>query len=318
MILLALLLASLTAQPIQLDRGPLPLEQAFAQKAEVGEAAFARDVEAAVEALIERTSRTGRCESPPETAAAAQLQLVRRTSDPKTFAASKAAAEAALAKRRELRTAYLGGEAVAPPYGLVGRMVRRAKTEPDARVAELYRRAAEDQFSRIDTLTVRPFRGPGVHTTWEQGLDEGALAYVDAIVSGEWCRMDVSNAAWLKADLRKHGWYRVSTYGADADRAAWLMVQHARHDLKFQEEVLTMLEALWQSGETRGANFAMLYDQTATYRGRPGRFGVNGKCGAGGVWTPEPQEDLAETDKWRAKAGLEPLADYIASSSRGC
>jgi hypothetical protein len=304
--------------PLSLDAGPVPVEQAFKLKAAMGEAAFAAEVDAVLGRLRERTERTDRCATPAETAASAQLALVRRTPDPQAYARSHAAAEAALAKRRELRTLYLGGAQAPPPYGLVSRMAGRAKAEANPRLAQLYRRMAEDQFSHTYSVTLRPFFGPGVHTTWEKGLDDAALAYVDATVSSEWCPMKVADAAWLKADLRKHGWYRISAYGADADVAAWLIVQHARHDLDLQESALAMLEPLWLSGETKGENYAMLYDQTAFYKGRPGRFGVMGDCTAPGVWTPAPLEDKSAVDAWRAKAGMPPLAEYVATRSRGC
>ncbi len=197
-------------------------------------------------------------------------------------------------------------------------MIAHAKGEPNPRLSALYRLMAEDQFSRIDSLSVRPFLGPGVHTTWEEGLDEAALAYVDAIVAGEWCPLDVASAEWLKGDVREHGWYNISTYGPDADRAAWLIVQHARHDLPFQQAVLSMLEPLWQTGETKGENFAMLYDQTAHYRGLPGRFGVVGECTAPGVWTLATVEDSDAVEAWRVKAGMPPLTQQIATRSRGC
>jgi hypothetical protein len=306
------------SQSIKLERGPLPVEQAFKLKTAMGEAAFAAQVNAAAARLVERTERTDRCVSRAETAAGAQLALVSRTADPQTYARSHAAAEAALGRRRELRALYLSGAAAPAPYGLVSRMAALAKSASNPRLAELYRRMAEDQFSHTDSITLRPFFGPGVHTAWEKGLDEGALVYVDATISSEWCPMKVADAAWLKADLRKHGWYRISIYGPDADRAAWLIVQHARHDLAFQEGALAVLETLWQSGETKGENFAMLYDQTAQYKGRPGRFGVMGECTAPGVWSPAPLEDRDAADGWRAKAGMPPLAQYVATRSRGC
>ncbi|KRA65119.1 hypothetical protein ASD79_19570 [Caulobacter sp. Root655] len=322
MILIALMATLLASQPIKLESGPIPVEQAFELKRTMGEAAFAAEVDAAVGRLqngrFQKAVTAGPCASPAEIAASAQLELVRRTHDPQAYARSQAAAEAALAQPRQLRTLYLGGAQVSAPYGLVSKMIARAKAEPNARLAELYRRMAEDQFSGIDSIILRSFFGPGVHTTWEKGLDDAALAYVDATIAGEWCPMNVANADWLKADLRDHGWYRISTYGADADRAAWVIVQHARHDLAFQQEVLAMLEPLWRSGETRGENFAMLYDQTAHYRGRPGRFGVMGDCTAPGVWTPAPLEDRGAADAWRTKAGMPPLAQYIATRGRGC
>jgi hypothetical protein len=317
MILLALMATLLTSQSIKLDRGPVPVAQAFELKKAMGEAAFDAEVDAAIRRLRERAETTGHCPSPAEAAAAAQLELVRRTRDPQAWTGSRAAGEAALAQRRELRALYLGGGQAVRPYGLVSRMAARAKAESNPRLAELYRRMAEDQFSRIDSLTLKPFFGPGVHTTWEKGLDDAALAYVAVSIESEWCANDIANTAWLKADLRAHGWYRISAYGADADRAAWSIVQHAR-DLAFREEVLAMLEPLWLSGETKGENFAALYDDTASARGRPARFGLIGECTAPGVWTPHLGEDRAATDEWRAKAGMPPLAEEIVARSRGC
>jgi len=318
MIVFAIMAALLTSPPLKLADGPVPLAKAFELKKAMGEAAFGGEVDAAIGRLRDRAETTGRCATAAETAAAAQLEVVRRTDDPASFNASRDAAEAALAQRRELRTQYLGGAQVSPPYGLVGRMVARANAEPKPRLAGIYRRMAEDQFSRIDSATLKPFLGPGVHTAWEKGLDEGALAYVEATVESEWCAIDVANAAWLKADLKAHGWYKVSVYGAEADTAAWSIAQHARHDLPFQEEVLAMLEPLWQAGETRGENYAALYDQTARRKGRLGRFGIDGNCTAPGVWTPAALEDRKATDAWRAKAGMPPLAEFIATRSKAC
>jgi hypothetical protein len=318
MILIVMMAALLAPRPLELQKGPLPVAQAFELKRTLGGGAFAADVEVAIARVRMRAETTGRCPSAGEAAAASELELVRRTDTPEAFARTKSAADSALAQRQKLRALYLDGVPAPPPYGLVSRMAARAKAEPNPRLAVLYRRMAEDQFSRIDSFTLKPFFGPGVHTAWEQGLDDAALAYVAETVESEWCANDVANAAWLKADLESHGWYRISVYGADADRAAWSIVQHARHDLPFQEEVLAMLEPLWRSGETRGENFADLYDQTAERKGRLGRFGVDGECTAPGVWTPAPQEDPAATDKWRSNAGLPPLAEYVADRSRSC
>jgi hypothetical protein len=317
MVVISLLAALLASQPIKLDRSPFPVEQAFARKASLGKAAFAAEVEAAIARVRKRAEATGRCPSPTQAVSMAQLELVRRTGDLEAWANAKSAAEAALAERQRLRALYLGGTPAPRPYGLVGRMAARAKAESNPRLAELYRRMAQDQFARIDTVALRPFLGLGVHTTWEQGLDEAALAHVHAVLESEGCDNDVANTAWLKTDLRANGWYRISVYGPDADRAAWSMVQHAQHDLAFREEVLAMLERLWPLGETKGENFAALYDDTAAARRRPARFGLVGACTAPGVWTPSV-EDRSATDAWRAKVGLPPLADEIARRSSAC
>jgi hypothetical protein len=318
MILLAVFAAALAAQPPKLDDVRLTLAQAFALKTRMGDAAFAAEVDAVKGRLRDRTSSTTACATPAETAAAGRLELVRRAPDPQAAARSQEAAKAALAQRETLRPRYLSGEPAPAPYGLVSRMAERAKTETNPRLAELYRRMAEDQFSRIDSISLRRFFGPGIHTAWEKGLDDAAQAYVDAVIESEWCGQNIGNAAWLKGDLRAHGWYVISTYGADADRAAWSIVQHANHDIAFQEEVLAMLEPLWRAGETKGQNYAYLYDQIADARKRPARFDVPGKCTGPGAWTLDPLEDAATTEAWRAKTGLPPLAQYVIAQGRSC
>ena len=107
----------------------------------------------AISQLQELAETTGDCATQAETAAAAQLELVRRTKDAKAFETSRDAAEAALAQRQELRTQYLGGAKVSPPYGGVGRMVVRAKAEAKPRLAALI-----DAWPRISSRgsLVRP------------------------------------------------------------------------------------------------------------------------------------------------------------------
>lgn len=318
MILAVLLASLLVSRSITLHDGPIPVSAAFERKEAMGEAAFASAVDAALSQLDAQSEASGRCPSPAEAAAAAEFKLVQLTRDPEAFARTQTAVDAALERQADLRALYLGGGQVAAPYGLVGRMVAKAKAEPNARLAELYRRMAADQFSRINSVALKRFFGPGVHTTWEAGLDDVGLAYVATVLESRWCAQEVANTAWLKADLRAHGWYRISIYGADADRAAWSMVMHARHDLAFRQEALAMLEPLWRSGETRGENYANLYDSLALDKGRPPRFAPEGACTGLGIWTPGPLEDPATTDAWRAKAGMPPLSEEIATRARLC
>lgn len=79
-----------------------------------------------------------------------------------------------------------------------------------------------------------------------------------------------------------------------------------------------MLEPLWRTGETRGENYANLYDSLALDKGRPPRFDPEGVCTGPGIWTPGPLEDPATADAWRAKAGMPPLSEEIATRARLC
>jgi hypothetical protein len=140
-----------------------------------------------------------------------------------------------------------------------------------------------------------------------------------------WSEIDRANVAALKEILGKHGWPTISVFGRDADRDAWLLVQHADHDPAFQKEVLAILARLKDTGETSPANYAYLYDRAAGHPARtpdgirvqgpdasPGglqRYGTQGQC-AGGRWEPFPIEDPARVDERRKSVGLGPLEEY--------
>jgi hypothetical protein len=136
------------------------------------------------------------------------------------------------------------------------------------------------------------------------------MKYLGPIVSVDACAADADNLAWLKADLKTHGWYRISVYGELADRMAWLMVQHADRDREFQREILAILDDLSAKNESSRKNYAYLYDRVAGAEKRPQRYATQGTCSPGKAWEPLPIEDLEKIDKVRASVGLGPLAEY--------
>ncbi|MDE2293038.1 MAG: hypothetical protein KGL53_13225 [Elusimicrobia bacterium] len=127
-----------------------------------------------------------------------------------------------------------------------------------------------------------------------------------------WSEVDVSNTAALKELLAVHGWFTIDAFGPQADQDAWLLVQHADHDVAFQEEVLARLEALLPSGGTRPHNYAYLFDRVAVARDRPQRYGTQGRCVGKGLWEPDPMEEPERVDERRAAVGLPPMAEYKA------
>ena len=49
-------------------------------------------------------------------------------------------------------------------------------------------------------------------------------------------RIDERNTDWLKKVIARHGWPTISMVGKRASHDAWLLAQHADHDLKFQKK----------------------------------------------------------------------------------
>ncbi|MEO0649882.1 MAG: DUF6624 domain-containing protein [Planctomycetota bacterium] len=127
----------------------------------------------------------------------------------------------------------------------------------------------------------------------------------------------VENADRLRAMLVHVGWFTRSEFGAQADRDAWTIVQHADHLPAWQAEMLTVLEGLAEVGESDPALVAYLHDRVAVSAGRPQRYGTQGGC-VYGRWEPEPIEDRDAVDARRAAVGLPPLAEQLAEATRAC
>jgi len=121
--------------------------------------------------------------------------------------------------------------------------------------------------------------------------------------------------AELKRILKTSGWPVISVYGAQADKAAFLIAQHADRDPALQSEVLALIEPLVATRETDGENFAPLYDRIQVNASKPQRYGSQGDC-KGRRFVPKTIEAPADVDKRRASVGLEPMKSYQATVSR--
>jgi hypothetical protein len=127
--------------------------------------------------------------------------------------------------------------------------------------------------------------------------------------------IDSRNIQELKPLLQKYGWFTIREFDSNADRNAWLLIQHADSDPELQRRLLQTLEPLTKTGETSPRNFAYLFDRVAVSVQNPKgrelqRFGTQGQCSGPGTWEPHPVEDPASLDERRRAAGLEPIAEY--------
>ncbi len=129
--------------------------------------------------------------------------------------------------------------------------------------------------------------------------------------------VDRRNTKRIKELLQEHGWFRVSRFGREADRNAWLLVQHADQDRAFQEKTLELLEQEMAKGETDPGNYAYLHDRVAIASGEPQRYGTQGSC-VGMSWREARLEDRQEIDNYRFSVGLRTLEEYRRVSSANC
>lgn len=257
------------------------------------------------------TGGGGRCVTEAEQETLTGLATAAAATSPETWRADRAEAQAMLQRWRALSAAIMAGESVdEATFGHVVTLVGQARAATDPRVRELFYRTAADQFSRNSWSDD--------DDSWTGPMSLGARMRLNRTIGGEGCRTDEANTSWLAADLAAHGWFRISTHGEAADGAAWLLAQHADRNPDFQEHVLAMLEPLVADGETRAMNFAYLFDRVAVNRGRPQRYGTQGRCTAPDVWSPRDLEDEAAVDALRAEIDLPPLGEYQAHMHAFC
>lgn len=150
---------------------------------------------------------------------------------------------------------------------------------PDLR-AELLRLASEDQRAR---------------------LVGGCGSDVSALDTSE---IDRRNTARLQELVAEHGWPTAQTAGHDGARAAWLIAQHADHDLDWQRRALELIEP---HGDP--IDVAYLTDRVRVNEGRPQLYGTQFET-VDGRRVPRPIEDPEAVDERRKGLGMRSLEAY--------
>ena len=169
---------------------------------------------------------------------------------------------------------------------------------PDTK--RLFELAAEDQMAR-ESLS-------GVGGTISKGLSPLGRRLYDGLVARDAVQADTNSREWLRATVKRRGWFTISHDGIAADAAAQLIVQHADEDLAFKGEMIALIEPLVEQGESRRNFFPFMYDRWAAAAHKPLRFGLQGACKGKGVWELLPTEDPEHLEERRQTFGLESFA----------
>lgn len=124
--------------------------------------------------------------------------------------------------------------------------------------------------------------------------------------------IDESNTARLQTLIKQHGWLTAELVGADAEHAAFLIVQHSP-SAEFQNEMLPHIKAAFEGGELDGQDYALLYDRVQDNAGRKQLYGTQyteDEQGRISVDVSNLQEP-SRVELHRATVGLMPIAEYI-------
>ncbi|MFO1448358.1 MAG: DUF6624 domain-containing protein [Opitutaceae bacterium] len=120
---------------------------------------------------------------------------------------------------------------------------------------------------------------------------------------------DAANLPKVEAILTQHGWLGPEEVGPEANRALFLVIQHA--PAATQKKYLPLMREAVKSGKARGASLALLEDRVALGEGRPQTYGSQLRRDGDGPLYVQAIEDPDHLDERRAAVGLPPMADYV-------
>jgi hypothetical protein len=169
---------------------------------------------------------------------------------------------------------------------------------PDLR-SELLRRVKIDQGARLALIEFTKQHGPDPAS---KKAEYEKLRHAVELADRE-------NTARLAEVIAKSGWPTVTQVGADGAHAAWLLVQHADANAKFQRQCLDLMTKV-PKAEVSQTDVAYLTDRVLLAEGKKQMYGTQ-FTSVGGKWEPRPLEDPTKVDERRKAVGLPPLADYV-------
>ncbi len=126
-------------------------------------------------------------------------------------------------------------------------------------------------------------------------------------------QLDKINTRKLKGIIKKYGWPISSLVGKKASRNAWLITQHADHDVKFQKRILNLLEKIYNQNplEIDRRHIAFLRDRVLVNEGKHQVFGTQFHTNSNGVFGLRPIKNIKKIDTLRKDYGLPPLRVYL-------
>ena len=121
----------------------------------------------------------------------------------------------------------------------------------------------------------------------------------------------------MKRIVNKYGWPTRKLVGKRASNFAWLLVQHADNDVKFQEFCLKLIKEAGGNDAITKRQIAFLTDRVLVNKGEPQIYGTQFYVDKSGKIIPRPIFDSLHLDNRRKIIGLESFKEYKMEIERG-
>jgi hypothetical protein len=175
--------------------------------------------------------------------------------------------------------------------------------------------AMEQEDVELRNSVVKQLGENGVPFGGDKPITDPALVKTLTEPARKLAAMDKKHRTRLQAIVKKYGWPGKSLVGTDGAHAAWLVVQHSKADLAFQQRCLKLMKAA-PKGEVALPDIAYLTDCVLIAQKKKQLYGTQLQV-VKGAFKPRPIEDPANVDKRRAAMGLSTLAEYLEVSQGG-
>lgn len=126
--------------------------------------------------------------------------------------------------------------------------------------------------------------------------------------------IDIQNTERMREIIKQIGWPTISKVGVEASKDAWLLVQHADHDVGFQTECLDLMKQE-PEGEVARHDIAYLEDRIHVNNETPQVYGTQFDQ-KDGKFIPQEIENEEEVNLRRAEMGLPTLEENIEDMYR--
>lgn len=129
-------------------------------------------------------------------------------------------------------------------------------------------------------------------------------------------RIDIRNTEHMRQIVETYGWPTISMVGKIGSRNAWLLVQHANHDLKFQTKALAKMKAIFKKSrsDVNPAHIAYLTDRVLVNQGKKQIFGTQFYFAKSSMLKLKATRNLKNVDARRKIYGLGPIRNDLEAA----
>ena len=117
------------------------------------------------------------------------------------------------------------------------------------------------------------------------------------------------NAEALNEIIEQIGYPTISKIGAEANEAAWLVIQHSIGKPEFMKKCAALLEKAVTDEQADAKHLAYLTDRIAVLEGKPQLYGTQFDWDANGELSASPLDDFEKVNQRRKTLGLNSLAE---------